>query len=114
MGEVLLELMAMRDRFPSVKERLVVVVVSEMGRHPRLNNWGGKDHWTWTSAMLFGDGVQPGVVGGLDEIGQGRNVDLSTGGSGSVRLGPQHLGDTLLSLSAGQVTGTPIQALLRS
>ena len=72
LGEVLLDLMAVRDRFPSVKERLVVVVASEMGRHPRLNNWGGKDHWTWTSAMLFGDGVRPGVVGALDALGQGR------------------------------------------
>lgn len=112
LGDVLLDLMAVRDRFPSVKERLVVVVASEMGRHPRLNNWGGKDHWTWTSAMLFGDGVRPGVVGGLDELGQGRSVDLATGGSGSVRLGPQHLGDTLLSLGAGEVRGAPIQGLL--
>ena len=112
LGDVLLDLMAVRERFPSVKERLVVVVASEMGRHPRLNNWGGKDHWTWTSAMLFGDGVRPGVVGALDELGQGRGVDLATGGSGSVRLGPQHLGDTLLSLGAGEVIGAPIQGLL--
>lgn len=112
LGDVLLDLMAVRERFPSVKERLVVVLASEMGRHPRLNNWGGKDHWTWTSAMLFGDGVRPGVVGALDELGQGRGVDLATGGSGSVRLGPQHLGDTLLSLGAGEVIGAPIQGLL--
>lgn len=112
LGEVLLDLMAVRDRYPSVKERLVVVVASEMGRHPRMNNWGGKDHWTWTSAMLFGDGVRPGVVGALDELGQGRGVDLATGGSGTTRLGPQHLGDTLLSLSADEVSGSPIQGLL--
>ncbi len=37
----------------------VVPVISEMGRTPRHNAAGGKDHWPWTSAMLVG----PNVVG---------------------------------------------------
>ena len=49
-------------------EEVTVVVCSEMGRTPMLNSSGGKDHWTWTSAMLLGAGVAGGqVVGDYDD-----------------------------------------------
>jgi len=76
-------------------------VLSEMGRHPQINDSGGRDHWTYTSAMLLGAGVRGGqVIGELDEDFQGRPVDLVTGearddGTGLV---PGHLGATLLAL----------------
>jgi len=101
---------------PALAERLVLIVASEMGRHPKLNAWGGKDHWTWTSAMLMGSGVRGGsVIGGLDDQGRGRSVDLMTGetSEGGTALGPEHLGATLLSL--GGVEGgdaAPILAAL--
>ncbi|HMJ16643.1 MAG TPA: DUF1501 domain-containing protein, partial [Polyangiaceae bacterium] len=38
--------------------RTVVVVLSEMGRTPKLNAGGGKDHWPVTSALVFGAGVR--------------------------------------------------------
>ncbi|MCP4807600.1 MAG: DUF1501 domain-containing protein [Proteobacteria bacterium] len=87
---------------PDLKERLVLVVASEMGRHPQVNAWGGKDHWTWTSTMLMGSGVSGGVVlGGLDDLGRGRGMDLATGAvdDAGTRLLPQHLGATLLELA---------------
>jgi hypothetical protein len=59
-----------------------VVVMSEMGRTPKLNAplpLGGKDHWPVTSAMVLGAGVKPGVYGGTDASLNGRNVNLSTG-----------------------------------
>jgi len=58
----------------------VVLVVSEMGRTPKLNGTGGKDHWPTTSAMLMGGGL-PGarVLGGTDDGLIGRKVDLQTG-----------------------------------
>ena len=62
-----------------LQDEVCVVVFSEMGRHPQLNNEGGKHHWTATSAMLFGAGVQGGrVVGGFtDEMtGRYRSADL--------------------------------------
>jgi len=56
------------------------VVLSEMGRTPRLNSDGGKDHWPVTSAMIFGGGVRGGSVFGAssDEL-DALSVDLSTG-----------------------------------
>ncbi len=58
----------------------VVVVVSEMGRTPKLNSGGGKDHWPVTSAIVLGGGLPGGrVLGGTDDGQLGIPVDLSTG-----------------------------------
>ncbi len=54
----------------------VVVVLSELGRAPTLNTAGGKEHWPFTSALLFGDGLQGGrSIGGWDRSWYGRNED---------------------------------------
>jgi uncharacterized protein (DUF1501 family) len=63
-------------------ERVMVVVAGEMGRSPRLNARGGRDHWTGTwSGLVFGAGVPRGlVVGATDRDGAfpaDQPVDLS-------------------------------------
>ena len=86
----------------SLLDEVTVVVFSEMGRAPQLNVTGGKDHWTYTSAMLIGAGVAGGqVIGGYDDSLFGRAVDLRTGattdsGSG---LTAANLGATLLAMA---------------
>ncbi len=103
-------------------DEVVVCVVSEMGRAPKLNTWAGKDHWTFTSAMLIGPMIQGGqAIGDLDDEGIGRPIDLATGevhDDGTALL-PGHLGATLLAL--GDVDPgewvlqgeAPIEALIR-
>lgn len=84
-----------------LSDHVTVVVFSEMGRHPSLNSWGGKDHWTYTSAMLLGAGVAGGqVIGGLRPDATGAAVDLSSGMifDAGVDLLPGHLGATLMVL----------------
>lgn len=58
----------------------LVLVLSEMGRTPMLNDQMGKDHWPVTSCMLLGSGVRGGrVLGGTsDELGA-LSMDLATG-----------------------------------
>ena len=58
----------------------MVVVLSEMGRTPLLNNEMGKDHWPVTSAMLIGGDVRGGrALGGTnDELGA-LSMNLQTG-----------------------------------
>lgn len=83
-------------------DELTVVVLSEMGRAPWLNTLGGKDHWTFTSAMLIGSGIRGGsVVGGYGAGLIGSPVDLKTGleSSSGTRLNAAHLGATLVSLA---------------
>jgi uncharacterized protein (DUF1501 family) len=83
-----------------LSEEVVVVVVSEMGRTPLLNGDNGKDHWPYTSALLFGPGIAGDrQVGGMDELFQGRPIDLATGetSEGGVVPTASHLGATLLA-----------------
>jgi hypothetical protein len=85
-----------------LEDEVTFVVFSEMGREPRLNAWGGRDHWTYTSAMLIGSGIRGGqAIGGLDPGGQGLPVDPVTGrtGAGGVGIVPEHLGATLMALA---------------
>lgn len=93
------------DRRPGLSggtlaEDVTVVVFSEMGRSPRLNPWGGKDHWTYTSAMLFGAGVRGGQsIGTVDTQARGVPINLATGQiGGDTPLVASHLGSTLLTL----------------
>lgn len=58
----------------------LVVVMSEMGRTPRLNGEMGKDHWPVTSAMLVGGGVRGGrVLGGSTDELDADLVDFADG-----------------------------------
>jgi uncharacterized protein (DUF1501 family) len=79
---------------------VVVLVVSEMGRTPALNGDNGKDHWPYTSALLWGPGIAGDrQVGGFDDTFQGRPVDLDGGGFSDAGVVPtaSHLGATLLT-----------------
>ena len=44
----------------SLLDETVVVVMSEMGRTPKFNATGGRDHWPYTSAMIIGNGIKGG------------------------------------------------------
>jgi uncharacterized protein (DUF1501 family) len=86
----------------SLGDETCVVVLSEMGRHPQRNSFQGKDHWTFTSALVFGSGIRGGqVVGQVDETALGLPIDLASGepSSSGTALLADHLGATLLALA---------------
>ena len=93
-----------------------VVVFSEMGRAPQWNAMNGKDHWTFTTAMMIGSGVSGGrVVGGYDPGLLGLRTNLTSGevDEAGERLTSQHFGATLFALGGidpGEVP--PIGAVL--
>src|SRR5438046_4789384 len=41
-----------------IRDKLVVIVQSEMGRTPTYNKRNGKDHWSIGSIMMLGRGMQ--------------------------------------------------------
>lgn len=85
----------------ALAEEVVVVVLSEMGRTPLLNGSGGKDHWPYTSALLFGAGIAGGqVIGAFDEGLVGQRVDPLSGAvdPGGVLMSQETLGATLMHL----------------
>ena len=49
-------------------DETLVVVMSEMGRTPRINPNGGRDHWTFCySTFLAGGGIRGGTVYGASD-----------------------------------------------
>jgi hypothetical protein len=52
-------------------ERTLVVVLGEFGRTPKVNERGGRDHWSNAMSVLFAGGGTPGgqVVGATDRQG---------------------------------------------
>ncbi|QOV90493.1 DUF1501 domain-containing protein [Humisphaera borealis] len=51
-----------------IRDKLVVVVQSEMGRTPNYNKGNGKDHWSIGSIMFLGAGIRGNrVLGATDE-----------------------------------------------
>lgn len=85
----------------TLAERTVVCMLSEMGRTPQLNNGQGKDHWSHTSLLLCGPGLDGGrVIGDYDELFYGVDVDHASAevSSSGQQLDPGSLGATLLRL----------------
>jgi len=87
---------------PTLAEETTVVVLSEMGRTPLLNEVLGKDHWPYTSVLMIGPHVTGGrVVGGFDDAYYGKLVDPASGDatdSGEV-LSAEMVGATLLQMA---------------
>lgn len=49
-------------------EQTLVVTMGEMGRTPKINNKGGRDHWTYCYSVLFaGAGIHGGAVYGASD-----------------------------------------------
>ncbi|MCB9689133.1 MAG: DUF1501 domain-containing protein [Alphaproteobacteria bacterium] len=92
-------------RAPTLADETVVVVFSEMGRSPYLNSTGGKDHWMYTSCMMWGAGVRGGrQIGGYNDALNGLKISLSDGevdatGKVGQPITPDVLGSTLLTLA---------------
>jgi hypothetical protein len=51
-----------------IRDRLVIVIQSEMGRTPTYNSGNGKDHWSIGSSLFLGKGIKGNrVIGATDE-----------------------------------------------
>jgi len=58
-----------------LEDRVLTVTTSEFGRRVRANGSYGTDHGTGAPVMIFGKGVQPGVVGKVPDLNKD-NVDM--------------------------------------
>ncbi len=78
-----------------IRDKLVVVMQSEMGRTPNYNKGNGKDHWSIGSIMFIGPGIKGDrVVGATDEKQFLVPIDpktLKTVKEGGVRVRPEHI-----------------------
>ncbi len=82
-----------------LRDQLVVIVQSEMGRTPTYNNGNGKDHWSIGSIMFLGKGIKGNrVIGATDEKQFGVNLDpkmLACDKEKGIRIRPEHIHEAL-------------------
>ena len=78
-----------------IRDKLVVVIQSEMGRTPHYNKGQGKDHWSIGSIMFMGQGIRGNrVVGATDERQSLIPIDnktLSIDEENGIRTRPEHV-----------------------
>jgi hypothetical protein len=82
-----------------IRDKLVVVIQSEMARTPTYNDSQGKDHWSIGSAMFIGAGIKGNrVVGATDEKQFAVTVDpqsLAIDEQKGTRIRPEHVHESL-------------------
>jgi hypothetical protein len=86
-----------------IRDRLVLIVQSEMGRTPTYNAGNGKDHWSIGSVMFLGRGIKGNrVIGATDEKQLHVPVDPQTLASDrekGIRVRPEHIHSALRDLA---------------
>ncbi len=78
-----------------IRDKLVLIMQSEMGRTPTYNNGNGKDHWSIGSIMFLGTGIGGNrVIGATDSAQQLVTVNpktLSIDSEHGIRIRPEHI-----------------------
>jgi hypothetical protein len=78
-----------------IRDKLVIVVQSEMGRTPNYNGGNGKDHWSIGSAMFLGKGIRGDrIIGATDEKQFSVPIvpgTLACDAEKGIRIRPEHI-----------------------
>jgi hypothetical protein len=86
-----------------IREQLVVVVQSEMGRTPNYNAGNRKDHWSIVSALFLGRGIKGDrVIGATDDKQFTVPLDpqtLKPAKDKGIRVRPEHIHESLRQLA---------------
>lgn len=85
-------------------DNTLIVVYSDFGRTPKVNNSNGRDHWPFGGALLLGGGIEGGrFVGVTDDNLRGVNINSTTGAADAsgINLNPTHLAGSVLELTLG-------------
>jgi hypothetical protein len=94
----------------NIREKLVIVIQSEMGRQPNYNKGNGKDHWSIGSIMFLGPGIQGDrVIGATDEEQFQVPLDpqtLAQNKENGIRVRPEHIHSSLRQLAG--ITDHPL------
>lgn len=82
-----------------LREKLVVIMQSEMGRTPTYNAGNGKDHWSIGSIMFLGPGIKGNrVIGATDDRQFHVPLDpqkLMPDRESGIRVRPEHIHEAL-------------------
>ncbi len=99
-------------------DNTLIVLYSDFGRTPKVNNNAGRDHWPVGGALMIGGGIQGGrVVGATDDNLRALSINRDTGAAetgGSFTLSPSNLGGAVLELTLGATYTTTYRTYLES
>ena len=86
-----------------IRDKLVVIIQSEMERTPNYNKGNGKDHWSIGSIMFVGEGIQGNrVIGATDEkqfLVPINPKSLATDAENGIRVRPEHIHASLRQIA---------------
>ena len=86
-----------------IRDKLVIVIQSEMGRTPHYNKGDGKDHWSIGSIMFMGQGISGNrVIGATDEkqfLTPINPKSLAIDEKNGIRTRPEHIHQALRELA---------------
>ncbi len=86
-----------------IRDKLVIVMQSEMGRTPTYNKGNGKDHWSIGSIMFMGQGIKGNRVIGVTDENQFamliNSQTLASDDENGVRVRPEHIHVALRQLA---------------
>ncbi|MDG2214269.1 MAG: DUF1501 domain-containing protein, partial [Verrucomicrobiota bacterium] len=86
-----------------IRDKLVIVIQSEMGRTPTYNKGQGKDHWSIGSIMFMGSGIRGNrVIGTTDNKQLPTSVNpksLANDREKGIRVRPEHIHKALREFS---------------
>ncbi len=86
-----------------IRDKLVLILQSEMGRTPNYNKGDGKDHWSIGSVMFLGPGIKGNrVIGGTDAGQFAISLDpksLEQNKDQGLRVRPEHIHIALRQLA---------------
>ena len=82
-----------------IREKLVVIMQSEMGRTPNYNSGNGKDHWSIGSGMFLGPGIRGNRMIGATDARQFavplNPISLQCESEQGIRVRPEHIHEAL-------------------
>lgn len=82
----------------------LIVLYSDFGRTPKVNNSAGRDHWPIGGALMIGGGIAGGrAVGSTDDNLLTQSINTTSGAidTAGTQISPVHLGGSVLSLTLG-------------
>ncbi len=87
----------------AIRDKVVVIMQSEMGRTPEYNAGNGKDHWSINSIMFLGSGIQGNrVLGATDDkqfLIPVHPANLMLDPERGIRIRPEHIHQALRELA---------------
>lgn len=99
-------------------DNTLIVLYSDFGRTPKVNNNNGRDHWPVGGALMIGGEIMGGrVVGATDDNLRALSINRDSGAAetgGSFTLSPSNLGGAVLELTLGTAYTTTYRTYLES